>query len=243
MNSASALPKDRLRTAALTATAMVAFAANSLLCRMALGQNLIDAASFTSVRILAGALTLGLIVATRPNQQKLVPHWKGIVSLFCYMAFFSFAYITLSAGAGALLLFGAVQLTMFVAALRGGERFSMFSWIGLSAALAGLVYLVAPGVSAPDPKGAVLMVIAGIAWGAYSLIGRRADGSLTATAANFIYSAPFAVGLSLIFIGSADLSVTGVVLAIGEGKMRRVGGGNGVISGTTVVASARSQAV
>jgi len=198
---------------------MIAFAANSLLCRMALGQHLIDAASFTSVRILAGAVTLGLIIVVRPGGSRLVFHWQGVTSLFCYMVFFSFAYLTLSAGTGALLLFGAVQLTMFVAALRGGERFSPLSWIGLCVALVGIVYLVAPGVTAPDPLGAGLMVIAGIAWGVYSLIGRRAGSFLVATGANFVYAAPLAIGLGAIFIGSAKITTAGFVLAIASGAL------------------------
>ena len=162
-----------LRTFVLTATAMIAFAANSLLCRMALGQDFIDPWSFTSIRIISGAATLGLIVSIRGNTKKVTANWPGVAALFCYMVFFSFAYLSLSAGTGALLLFGAVQLTMFAVAIRRGERFSWLSWLGLCAAFAGLVYLVAPGVTAPDPAGAALMATAGIAWGAYSLIGQK----------------------------------------------------------------------
>jgi drug/metabolite transporter (DMT)-like permease len=208
-----------LRTGLLTAAAMIAFAANSLLCRMALGRELIDAASFTSIRITAGAVTLLLILLIRGNKKKIAPDWPGVAALFCYMVCFSFAYLSLTAGTGALLLFGAVQMTMFVFAIRGGERFALVSWAGLVAAFAGLVYLVAPGVTAPDPTGAVLMVTAGIAWGAYSLIGRSADRPLLATSANFLYSVPPAIVLSLLFIGSAEVSMNGMLLAVASGAL------------------------
>lgn len=207
------------RTGLLTAAAMTAFAANSLLCRKALGQELIDAASFASIRIAAGAVTLVLILVIRGNKTKLVPDWAGVAALFCYMVCFAFAYLSLTAGTGALLLFGAVQLTMFITAIRAGERFTSASWAGLCTAFAGLVYLVAPGVTAPDPSGAILMVAAGVAWGAYSLIGRRTSRPLLATTANFVYSVPPAIGLSLLFIASADVSVTGVLLATASGAL------------------------
>jgi len=206
-----------LRTVILTITAMIAFAANSLLCRMALGQDFIDAASFTSIRIVSGATVLLLIVSIRGHAKKITANWPGVAALFCYMVFFSFAYLSLSAATGALLLFGAVQLTMFAAAIRHGERFSFLSWIGLGAAFAGLVYLVAPGVTSPDPLGAVLMATAGVAWGAYSLIGRRSDQPLLTTTSNFIYSVPLAIGLSAVFIASANVSLPGVLLAVASG--------------------------
>ncbi|MEE8515368.1 MAG: EamA family transporter, partial [Alphaproteobacteria bacterium] len=135
------------RTVVLTVLAMLAFAANSLLCRLALGQQLIDAATFTSVRVVSGALTLGLIVALRRRaHHRGTADWRTAAMLFTYMVFFSFAYISLSAGTGALILFGAVQLTMFIFALRQGEHFPLLSWAGLSLAIVGLVYLVSPGV-------------------------------------------------------------------------------------------------
>lgn len=211
--------KDAVRVASLTAVAMIAFAANSLLCRVALEQDFIDAASFTTIRILAGSLTLGLIVMLRGQRSKIVPDWPGVVALFCYMVFFSFAYLSLSAGTGALLLFGAVQLTMFATAIRQGERFSLYSWAGTLAAFAGLVYLVAPGITAPDSLGALLMVVAGIAWGAYSLIGRTAERPLLATTANFIYSVPLTLVLSAVFIAGARVSLPGLLLAIASGAL------------------------
>jgi drug/metabolite transporter (DMT)-like permease len=139
--------------------------------------------------------------------------------LFGYMAFFSFAYITLSTGTGALILFGAVQLTMFGFALRSGERFGAVSWLGLLLAFGGLIYLVLPGVTAPDPVGAMLMAVAGIAWGGYSLLGKSAGNPLEATANNFIFCVPLVVAVSLAF--SADFHATrdGILLASVSGGL------------------------
>ncbi len=198
---------------------MIAFAANSLFCRMALGQESIDAASFTSIRIIAGAATLGLIVWIRGHRARIEANWPGVSALFCYMVFFSFAYLSLSAGTGALLLFGAVQLTMFTSAIWQGERFSPLSWIGLGTAFGGLLYLLAPGVTAPDPGGAVMMLVAGIAWGVYSLIGRNAGRPLLATASNFLYSVPLTIVLSAMFISNAGITIQGTGLAIASGAL------------------------
>ena len=168
---------------------MLAFAANSLLCRLALGTQLIDAASFTTIRVVSGALALLMLALPQWRTGIHVPvDWRAVLSLFMYMIFFSFAYLSLSAGTGALILFGAVQLTMFVVALRNGEYFPFSSWSGLVIAILGLIYLVSPGVTAPDPLGAVLMAIAGVAWGGYSLLGRGVNDPLVVTASNFIYS-------------------------------------------------------
>ncbi len=199
---------------------MLAFAANSLLCRLALGQGLIDAASFTTIRVISGAVMLSLIVLPRWRARgRSSADWRSITMLFTYMAFFSFAYLSLSAATGALILFGAVQLMMFIVALRGGEQFSLLSWAGLTLAIFGLVYLVSPGVTAPDPLGAVLMAIAGIAWGFYSLLGRGATDPVEATAYNFIYSVPLVIITSLLFIGDFHSSSSGVALAAASGAI------------------------
>ena len=209
-----------MRTLLLTAVAMVAFAANSVLCRQALGFGLIDAASFTTVRMISGAMMLALIVLLRRQPRKPgTANWKSAAMLFTYMAFFSFAYITLNAGTGALILFGAVQLTMFVYALRGGEDFPLLSWVGLALAVFGLVYLVSPGVTSPDPVGAILMAISGVAWGIYSLIGRGAADPLEATARNFVYSVPLVLIVSLIFLDQMNFSTHGFVLAVASGAI------------------------
>lgn len=208
------------RTALLTGAAMLAFAANSLLCRLALAPTLIDAASFTSVRLISGAITLAAILALREGLRiRPTANWRSVAALYAYMAFFSFAYLSLSAGTGALILFGAVQLTMFIVALRSGEHFSLLSWGGLAVAVFGLVYLVSPGVTAPDPLGAVAMAVAGISWGFYSLLGRSATDPLAATAGNFIYAVPLTVILSLVFISHVHLTPTGFALAIVSGSV------------------------
>ncbi len=207
-------------TATLTVIAMIAFAANWLLCRLALGQQLIDAASFTSTRVISGAATLALIMLPRwRNQRPAAVDWRSVSTLFVYMVFFSFAYVSLSAGTGALTLFGAVQLTMFIVAMRGGERFTLLSWMGLSLAAFGLIYLISPGITAPDPLGAVLMVTAGVAWGWYSLLGRSAADPLEATANNFVYSVPFAIAVSLMFLGDFHGSWMGLILAAASGAI------------------------
>ena len=204
----------------LTVVAMLAFAANSLLCRLALGQELIDAASFATVRVISGAVTLSLIMLPRWRAHgRSSADWRSVAMLFTYMAFFSFAYLSLGAGTGALILFGAVQLTMFIVALRGGQQFPLLSWAGLTLAILGLVYLVSPGVTAPDPLGAVLMAIAGIAWGFYSLRGRGAADSLAATANNFIYSVPLVIIVSLLFMGDFNSSSSGLALAATSGAI------------------------
>jgi len=213
-------PSSAGHVLALTAIAMLAFAANSLLCRLALGQGLIDAASFATVRVVAGAVMLALILLPRWRARgRCAPDWRAAVMLFLYMAGFSFAYATLSAGTGALILFSAVQLTMFVVALRGGEHFPMLSWLGLAIAVAGLLYLVSPGLTAPDPLGAALMTVAGIAWGVYSLQGRAAADPLESTANNFICAVPMVIAVSLFFINEFRVSAAGLALAVTSGAV------------------------
>ncbi len=209
-----------MRIAALTIAAMFTFAANSLLCRLALGQQAIDPASFTTIRVASGAATLWLIFfLQRAGRAAPKADWRAAVALAAYMIFFSFAYVTLSAGAGALILFGAVQITMFSAALRGGESFSAVSWAGLVLAVAGLAYLVLPGLAAPDPLGAVMMGVAGLAWGVYSLLGRGGRDPLGATATNFLWCLPLVVIVSLAILGNETLSANGVALAVASGAI------------------------
>jgi drug/metabolite transporter (DMT)-like permease len=208
------------QVAVLTAVAMLAFAANSLLCRLALQRASIDPASFAMIRLVSGAITLALIASWRPPPAVPgKPDWFSAVMLFVYVAFFSFAYVTLPAGTGALILFGAVQLTMFSAGLRAGERFGASGWIGLALAVAGLIFLVLPGVAAPSAVGTVLMAIAGVAWGVYSLRGRRAGDPLSATAGNFARAVPLALALGVLFLASAKVSLAGLALAIASGAV------------------------
>ena len=215
-----ATSRPRLSTLAFTAAAMLAFAANSLLCRLALLQGGIDPASFGAVRIVSGAIALALIVRWRAGEARETSGaWLSAAMLFAYVAFFSFAYLSLAAGTGALVLFGAVQLTMFGAALRAGERFAPLACAGLAVAALGLVYLVLPGVSAPPIVGALLMALAGVAWGVYSLRGRGALDPLGATAGNFLRAAPMAPVLWLPFIGVAHADVGGILLAVASGAI------------------------
>jgi drug/metabolite transporter (DMT)-like permease len=209
-----------VRTALLTALAMIAFATNSILCRLALQNPTIDAASFGSVRLMSGALALAIIVHLLRGETKPArPDWWAAAMLFLYVACFSFAYLYLAAGTGALILFGAVQLTMFVSGLRGGERFRPLAWAGFAMAVAGLAFLLAPGVTAPSPVGAVLMAVAGVAWGVYSLRGRGVENPLRATAANFARAVPFALTVSAVFAQDFRVSTTGIALAVASGAI------------------------
>ena len=221
--SAIAATPSTARTIAFTVLAMLAFAANSLLCRLALQQQSIDAASFGSVRLLSGALVLWAIVRWRADPA-INPRsdWLAATMLWVYVAAFSFAYITLPAGSGALILFGAVQLTMFTAGLATGERFTLLAWGGFVLAVGGLLYLVSPGLAAPPLLGTLLMAAAGIAWGVYSLRGRGAGDPVTATAGNFMRAAPLALmvsALSFAFVGAPHANASGVTLAIASGAI------------------------
>lgn len=209
------------RTLALTGLALVGFAGNSLLCRVALRGGGIDAASFTSLRLVSGAVVLALLLRLRARAEGRAspPGGDGAAAaaLFVYAAAFSFAYLTLAAGTGSLLLFGAVQATMIAAGLRGGERPRPRQWVGLLAALAGLVALVAPGLDAPDPGGALLMAGAGVAWGLYSLRGRVTRDPTAATAGNFLRTVPMTLLLSLLGLGAVRLDPAGSFCAILSG--------------------------
>ncbi len=212
-------------TALLTAAALVAFASNSLLARAALRPRLVDAGTFTLVRLAAGALALGLLAglsgrrgaAAGPKQG--AGSWTAAGALFLYAIAFSLAYLRLDAGTGALILFGAVQVTMIGWGMAAGHRPSPAEWLGLFISLAGLVLLVAPGLSASDPAGAALMALAGAGWGAYSLRGRGAPDPIAANASNFGRSTPLAVVASLILARTAHASTAGLLLAAASGAI------------------------
>ena len=203
----------------LTSIAMMAFAGNSLLCRLALRHTSIDAASFTFIRIVSGAIALWLIVRMRGRSLEKAGSWISAAALFAYAAGFSFAYLSLPAGTGALLLFGAVQATMIIWALRSGERLSVRQRIGLALAMAGLVALVFPGLSAPPLGGSILMFGAGIAWGVYSLRGKKSGDPSSATAGNFLRAVPMAAALSLSSLPWANLDPAGAGYAIVSGAI------------------------
>jgi drug/metabolite transporter (DMT)-like permease len=208
-----------MRVFILTLLAMIAFAGNSLLCRSALKRTTIDAASFTFIRILSGAIALWLIVIIRKTTSQKAGSWASALALFAYAAAFSFAYISLSAGTGALILFGAVQATMIISGLCQGERLRTRQWLGLALAVAGLVTLLFPGLSAPPINGALLMLCAGIAWGFYSLRGKDAGDPVTTTAGNFLRAVVFASALNMALLPWIKLDRAGVGYALLSGAM------------------------
>ncbi len=210
---------SRALTPVLTALAMVAFAGNSLLCRVALKETGIDAASFTTIRLLSGALVLWLIVRLRARGRTPAGSWRSALALFGYAAAFSYAYLSLSAASGALLLFGAVQATMIGYGLWTGHRLSPSQWLGLLVAIGGLVGLLLPGLSAPPLFGAVLMLGAGVAWGVYSLRGAGGGDPTSVTAGNFIRAVPLALLLSALMLPSLTFDMAGAVYAVASGAL------------------------
>lgn len=207
------------RTALLAMLAMIAFAANSLLCRMALRSTGIDAGSFTSIRIISGALVLWLIVRARSNAQDLTGSWLSALALFVYAAGFSYAYVKLPTAVGALILFGAVQATMIGYGLWSGERMSGVQVFGLCSAFAGLVALLLPGLSAPPLVSSALMLSAGVAWGIYSLRGKGIENPIGATAGNFLRAVPFTVVLWVSMAADVTLTGSGVCSAVVSGGL------------------------
>lgn len=214
-------PTSGAKTLLLTAAAMAAFAANSIICRIGLGQGVIDAASYTSIRLVSGAVALALIrlAAAGKNERSAPIGWLPAGALFLYAIAFSFAYVSLGIASGALILFGAVQSTMILAGIRAGERLGAAAWTGLATALAGLIYLVSPGLTAPAPLGAALMAAAGVSWGVYSLLGRGIKDPLASTAINFARATPMALIVSLTALGSLHISVRGALLAVLSGAL------------------------
>ncbi len=208
-----------IKTSLLTGVALMAFAANSVLCRMALGEKEIDAASFTVIRLLSGALVL-LIILKANNKSKGLPpkgSWLASLMLFIYAITFSFAYITLDTGTGALILFGSVQITMVLLSIVSGNRLHITEWIGVLCAFLGFMYLVFPGVTAPSVTGFSLMATAGIAWGIYTLKGQGTENPLIDTAYNFLRTVPFVLVVALVTIKGASYSLEGILLAVLSG--------------------------
>ncbi|QMV16833.1 DMT family transporter [Vibrio spartinae] len=204
--------------------ALIAFAANSVLCRLALGHEAIDASSFTAIRLLSGAVVLFLIVlTTQKNTDTLTQDarpkgsWTASFMLFLYAMTFSYAYISLDTGTGALILFGAVQITMILHSLFSGTKLHVTEWLGITTAFAGFVYLILPGVSAPSLSGFLLMATSGVAWGIYTLKGRASKNPLLDTAYNFFRSVPLVIMLTLITMRHAGYSSEGIWLAIVSG--------------------------
>lgn len=199
---------------------MIAFASNSVFCRLALATSPIDPATFTFVRIASGVVMLWLILLVTGRSRPVRGSWPGALALFSYAVAFSYAYISLPAAAGALLLFGAVQATMVITGLVRGERLAVGQWAGFILALAGLTELLVPGTSAPPAAGAGLMLTAGIAWGVYSLIGRGATDPLSTTAGNFLRCLPMTAALlALTALSGIRADTSGLIYAVLSGAV------------------------
>lgn len=213
-----------MRTIALTILTMIAFAANSVLCRIALGNELIDAATFTTIRLGSGALSLLVILYLKQPQyfEKLsikTFNFSSSFSLFLYAICFSYAYIEISTGTGALILFGTVQLTMIVAGIVKGEKPTLTVWTGTTLAFGGLVYLILPGVDAPSSVNAILMAMSGFAWAIYTLRGRKSANPIADTTWNFVGTLPFIALTSAVAATAFSTTLQGIILAIASGAI------------------------
>jgi drug/metabolite transporter (DMT)-like permease len=226
MNNIHKLNKGRI--VLFTSFALIAFAANSVLNRLALGGNTIDASSYVAIRLISGALTLALMQGFNKNDFSLIKNafkqssistYLPAFFLFSYGITFSFAYRSLNSGTGAFILFGTVQITMLSNALIKGERPHFSEWLGLLTAIGGLIYLILPGLSAPDPFGALLMFIAGLSWAYYTLKGRGVADPLEATALNFVRSVPMILVVVVFTIDQAHISTEGFLYALISGAI------------------------
>ena len=208
-----------LKTIILTGLALIAFAANSVLCRLALGNEAIDASSFTVIRLLSGSIVLLIIIGTtrKITGSPTKGSWTASFMLFLYAIAFSFAYISLDTGTGALILFGSVQITMILLSLISGTRLHFTEWAGVIIAFTGFVYLILPGVTTPSAIGFLLMAVAGIAWGVYTLKGRSSKSPLMDTAYNFFRTTPLVIILAITTINNSHYSPEGIILALLSG--------------------------
>lgn len=210
---------SQLKTISLTGLALIAFAANSVLCRLALGNEVIDAASFTMIRLLSGAMVLLLIITTtqRTRRSSAKGSWTASMMLFIYAITFSYAYMSLDTGTGALILFASVQITMIVLSMINGTRLFWGEWVGVLIAFSGFVYLILPDVTTPSMVGFLLMTTAGIAWGIYTLTGSRSKNPLLDTAFNFMRTIPFVIILLILTLAHSYISFEGIVFALLSG--------------------------
>lgn len=210
-----------MRVFLYTSFALVAFAFNSILCRMALRPGEADAAGFTVVRLVSGAITLAVLAYIFGKTRNVLQtgQWPSAFFLFAYAICFSFAYLGLAAGTGALILFGSVQLTMIAAALIKGERPGVLEWLGLAVAAGGLVYLVLPGLASPPLPSSLLMAAAGVAWGFYTLRGRGSSNPLAETAGNFARAVPMVVLIGIPYVYQMHMTTRGLALAALSGAV------------------------
>jgi len=208
------------RTISFTVLALIAFAANSVLCRLALGDRTIDASSFTVIRLLSGAIVLFLIIKIKNKSEVSTKgSWSASLMLFLYAITFSFAYITLDTGTGALILFGSVQITMIFLSILSGNRLHVTEWLGVMVSFLGFVYLVLPGITTPSMFGFMLMTVAGIAWGIYTLKGKGSTNPVIDTAYNFLRTIPFVIILAVLAFNKMSYSSTGILLAVLSGAI------------------------
>lgn len=205
----------------LTSFALLAFAGNSILCRLALGEGAIDAASFTLIRLLTGIAVLAAILkAVKPGGAEASKgSWVASFMLFLYAVSFSFAYISLETGAGALILFTSVQITIILVGLFSGNKLHLVEWFGVIIAFMGFAYLMTPGLAAPPLVGFILMAVAGIAWGFYTLAGKGSKNPLSDTTYNFVRTLPFVIILAALTIMNSNLSPEGILLAMLSGGL------------------------
>ena len=211
--------KYLLKTSLLTCLALIAFAANSVLCRLALGNGAIDASSFTGIRLLSGSVVLFLILSIQ-GSNKGVPSkgsWIASFMLFLYAITFSYAYLSVDTGTGALILFGSVQITMILLSLISGTRLHIFEWSGVIIAFAGFFYLILPNITTPSINGFMLMTVSGVAWGIYTLRGRSSKNPLMDTTYNFLRTTPFVVLLAVFTMQNINYSPQGIALALLSG--------------------------
>nr|WP_306556784.1 DMT family transporter [Colwellia sp. M166] len=222
----------QLKITTSTIFALLAFAANSVLCRMALGENTIDASSFTVIRLFSGiVILLALVALTNKLNPKVKPKdksktdnaskgsWLAACMLFIYAVAFSFGYISLDTGTGALILFGAVQITMILASVISGNKLHISEWLGLTLAFTGFVYLIIPNLTTPSLMGFILMSISGVAWAFYTLLGRGSKNPLSDTSYNFLRTSPFILVLIIFGFSSAHFTSTGIILAVLSGAI------------------------
>jgi drug/metabolite transporter (DMT)-like permease len=213
--------KNLLKTSLLTVLALIAFAANSVLCRLALGNGFIDASSFTIIRLLSGAIALFIILSVKGNNTGVSSKgsWFASFMLFTYAITFSYAYLSVDTGTGALILFGTVQITMILLSLISGTRLHISEWAGISIAFTGFIYLIMPSISTPSINGFILMAVSGISWAIYTLKGRSSKNPLMDTTYNFLRTIPFVVILAFLTMKNISYSSEGVILAVLSGAI------------------------
>jgi drug/metabolite transporter (DMT)-like permease len=221
--------KNLLETSLLTVLALIAFAANSVLCRLALGGEAIDASSFTAIRLLSGAITLFIILSIKGSIKESNKRgnkgasskgsWTASFALFIYAIAFSYAYLSVDTGTGALILFGSVQITMIMLSLIAGTRLHLIEWSGVMLAFSGFIYLILPNITTPSMNGFILMTVSGISWGIYTLKGRGSKNPLMDTSYNFLRTIPLVAILVVLTLHYMHYSVEGVILALVSGAI------------------------